>query len=48
MRILSKIRNCADKIEDILGAIAIFALMVAGFWLAYGFGTDADQLVGLV
>lgn len=49
MRILSRIRVNADRIEDILGAVAIFAMAVCGIWIAYGIGwpTGGDQLVGV-
>ena len=50
MRILSRKMVNADKVKDALGVIAIFGIMVAGFWIAHGIGlpTGSDQLVGVV
>lgn len=50
MRILSGKKVVSDKVRDALGVIAIFGLMVAGFWIAHGIGlpTGGDQLMGVV
>lgn len=50
MRILSRKKVNADKITDALGAVAVFGIMVAGFWIAYGLGlpTGGDELMGVV
>lgn len=50
MRFLSGKKVNADKIWDLLGVVAIFGLMVAGFWIAHGLDvpTGADQLMGVV
>lgn len=50
MRILSRIKVNADMIGDAVGVVAIFGLMVAGFWIGYGLGlpTGGDQLMGVV
>lgn len=50
MRILSRKKVNADRIADALAVIAIFGLMVAGFWIGHGIGlpTGGDQLMGVV
>ena len=49
-RFLSRMARHTDKINDALGVIALFALMIAGFWIAHGLGlpTGGDQLMGVV
>lgn len=50
MRVLSRIKVNADMLRDAAGAVAIFAVLVALFWIAYGLGlsTGGDQLVRAV
>lgn len=58
MRILSMKKVNADKVKDALGVIvsdalgviAIFGIMVAGFWIAHGLGlpTGSTELMGVV
>lgn len=50
MRILSMKTVNADKVLDALAVIALFGLMVAGFWVGYGIGlpTGGDELMGVV
>ena len=50
MRILSMKNVNADKVLDALAVIALFGLMIAGFWIGYGIGlpTGGDQLMGVV
>ncbi len=50
MRSLSKYRARLDKIGDAIGALALFALCAAGFWVAYGIGfpTGGNELLGVV
>lgn len=50
MRFLSRIKVNADTIGDVLGIVAIFGLMVAGFWIGHGLGlpTGGDQLMEVV
>lgn len=50
MRILSMKKVNADKVLDALAVIALFGLMIAGFWIGYGIGlpTGGDELMGLV
>lgn len=58
MRILSMKKVNADKLKDALGVmardalgvIAIFGIMVAGFWIAHGLGlpTGSTELMGVV
>ena len=50
MRILSMKKVNADKVLDALAVIALFGLMIAGFWIGYGIGlpTGGDQLMGVV
>ena len=50
MRILSMKKVNADKVLDALAVIALFGLMIAGFWIGYGIGlpTGGDQLMGAV
>ena len=50
MRILSMKKVNADKVLDALAVIALFGLMIAGFWIGYGIGlpTGGDQLLGVV
>ena len=49
MRILSMKKVNADKVLDALAVIALFGLMIAGFWIGYGIGlpTGGDQLMGV-
>ena len=49
MRILSMKKVNADKVLDALAVIALFGLMIAGFWIGYGIGlpTGSDQLMGV-
>ncbi len=50
MRILAMKKVNADKVLDALAVIALFGLMIAGFWIGYGIGlpTGGDQLLGVV
>ena len=50
MRILAMKKVNADKVLDALAVIALFGLMIAGFWIGYGIGlpTGGDQLMGVV
>ncbi|WP_155987225.1 hypothetical protein [Paracoccus pantotrophus] len=50
MRIPSRKKVVADKVKDALGVCAVFGIMVAGFWIAYGLGlpTGGDELMGVV
>ncbi len=49
MRILAMKKVNADKVLDALAVIALFGLMIAGFWIGYGIGlpTGGDQLMGV-
>ena len=49
MRILSMKKVNADKVLDALAVIALFGLMIAGFWIGYGIGlpTGGDHLMGV-
>lgn len=35
------------RFDDVIGAVALFALLIGGFWVAAGFGlpTGADHLL---
>lgn len=50
MRFPSVKKVNADRIGDALGAVAIFALAVAGIWISYGIGlpTGGDELIGVL
>ena len=50
MRIPSMKKVNPDKVMDALAVIAIFGIMVAGFWVSYGFGlpTGGAELMGAV
>ena len=50
MRIPSRKKVNLDKVMDALSVIAIFGIMVAGFWIGYGLGlpTGGDELMELV
>lgn len=39
-----------SRIEDVLGVLALFAMLFGGFWLSAGLGwpTGADQLLEVV
>jgi len=47
MRILSRIKVNPDRLEDAAGAIALFVILGALFWIGHGLGlpTGSDQLM---
>lgn len=50
MRILSRIKVNPDRLGDAAGAVALFAILGALFWIGHGLGlpTGGDQLMEAV